>query len=51
MFSVLGFSLLVGWLWEKVMAKIAKAQDKFILTIIFVFWLIFTNFSKITKLA
>jgi len=47
----LGFSLLVGWLWEKIVAKIARGRDKFIVTIILAFWLIFTNFSKITKLA
>ena len=47
MFSVLGFSLLLGWGWEKITAKIANTRVKFIMTVIIGIWLIFTNVNKI----
>lgn len=47
MFSVLGFSLLLGWGWEKLLTKVTKVKTGWIMTIVLVVWLIFTNFQKI----
>jgi hypothetical protein len=50
MFSVLGFSILIGWGIEKLFCRFEKLTVRFSLLISFCVWIIFCNYSKI-KLA